>query len=240
MCNLYHMTPKGEIARYFRARLRNADPLERLTVGPFQAGVFIRAAAAEELEAVDGQWGMIRPGAPARWETAGKRPRLTNNSRSETAASRPTFRQAWARGQRCLIPAMWYQEPNWETGRNVWWQLRRQDGEPWAIAGLWSEWTDRETGEVVPNYTMLTINCDDHPMLRRLHRPDPALPADAQDKRAVVHVPPEHWGSWLRGDEAAARALLRAAPQEDFDKADALRTDELLRGAPPAQASLLA
>jgi putative SOS response-associated peptidase YedK len=141
--------------------------------------------------------------------------------------------------QRCLIPAAWYQEPNWETGKNVWWQLRRQDGEQWAIAGLWSEWTDRETGEVVPNYTMLTINCDDHPMLSRLHRPDPALPPDAQDKRAVVHVPPEHWDGWLRGDEGAARALLRAAPQEDFDPADAMRTDELLRGAAPAQASLL-
>ena len=36
----------------------------------------------------------------------------------------------WRRGQRCLIPASWYQEPNWETGRNIWWQLRRADGAP--------------------------------------------------------------------------------------------------------------
>ena len=62
----------------------------------------------------------------------------TNNARSETAASRPTYRAAWAAGQRCLIPAAWYQEPNWETGRNVWRRMTRADGEPWAIAGLWS------------------------------------------------------------------------------------------------------
>lgn len=79
----------------------------------------------------------------------------TNNARSETAASRPTYRAAWAAGQRCLIPAAWYQEPNWETGRNVWRRMTRAGGEPWAIAGLWSEWTDPATGEMVPNFTIL-------------------------------------------------------------------------------------
>ena len=47
---------------------------------------------------------------------------LTNNARSETVVSRPTYRAAWAAGQRCLIPAAWYQEPNWETGKNIWWR----------------------------------------------------------------------------------------------------------------------
>ena len=100
---------------------------------------------------------MIQPGARTRRPDS--RAILTNNARSETVATRPTYR-AWAAGRRCLVPASWYQEPNWETGRNVWWRMRRADGEPWAIAGLWSEWTDPATGEIVPNYTMITVNCD--------------------------------------------------------------------------------
>ena len=152
----------------------------------------------------------------------------TNNARSETAASRPTYRAAWAAGQRCLIPAAWYQEPNWETGRNVWRRMARADGEPWAIAGLWSEWADPATGEIVSNFTMLTVNCDGHPLLGRLHKPDPKLPADAQDKRSVVPLEPDQWTAWFEATPDEAMGLLLAPPTERFDLSDAQRTDQLL------------
>ncbi|NRF71413.1 SOS response-associated peptidase family protein [Aquincola sp. S2] len=228
MCNLYNMSPKGEVERYIGAMWREQMRLDN-PVPPFGTGLFARAAAGGGLELVAGQWGMIRPGSPARREMVGKRPRMVNNSRAETVAKLATFRQAWAKGQRCLIPAEWYQEPNWETARNVWWRLRRTDGEQWAIAGLWSEWTDRETGEVVPNYTAITVNCDDHPMLKRLHRPDPELPPDRQDKRSLVHIDPVDWDAWLNGSEDQALQLLRPPALELFDQTDARRTDELLQ-----------
>lgn len=56
---------------------------------------------------------------------------------------------------------------------------------PWDLAGLWSEWTDAETGEVVPNFTMITQNCDGHPLLSLMHKPDGAIPPD---KRAGVPI----------------------------------------------------
>ena len=154
--------------------------------------------------------------------------RKTYNARTETVATRPTYRDAWAAGRRCLIPAAWYQEPNWETGRNVWWRLTRADAEPWAIAGLWSEWTDPATGEIVPNFTLLTVNCDGHPLLGRLHKPDPKLPADAQDKRSVVPLEPEQWAPWFAATPVEAMGMLKAPPMERFDLADARRTDQLL------------
>jgi putative SOS response-associated peptidase YedK len=46
---------------------------------------------------------------PMRWGFGGKR--LLINARTETAAERPTFREAWA-SHRCVIPASWYYE--WE------------------------------------------------------------------------------------------------------------------------------
>ena len=39
------------------------------------------------------------------------------------------------------------------------------------LAGLWSEWTDHATGEVVPNFTMLTMNCGAHPLLTNFDKP---------------------------------------------------------------------
>ena len=237
MCNLYAISPKGEAERAVAAagwRLSGADWGQR-TVGPSQQGVFLVAGAEDELRAVLGQWGMIRPGQPARQP---EKRYQTNNARVESVAEKPTYRHAWARGQRCLIPAEWYAEPNWETGKNIWWHLKRADGAPWFLAGLWSEWTDPATGEVVPNFTALTVNCDDHPMLARLHKPDPKLPADQQDKRSLAHIEAQPWEQWLHGTVDDALQLVRPAPVESFDQADALKTDRLLEEGASGQSAL--
>lgn len=75
---------------------------------------------------------------------------------------------------------------------------------------------------------MLTVKCDGHPLLGRLHKPDPRLPADAQDKRSVVPLESEQWASWFAATPAEAMGMLMAPPLERFDLADARRTDELL------------
>ena len=110
----------------------------------------------------------------------------TVNARSETIATSPVFK---AHG-RSLIPAASFDEPNRETGRNVWWRFRRADGAPWALAGLWNAWKDPATGEYVESYSMLTVNADGHPLMGRMHRPDPKRPPEKQDKRSVVVVEP--------------------------------------------------
>lgn len=229
MCNLYHLAPREQVERYFRVRLPPEYPeLPGAAVGPFGTGWLLRrsGSSAQPLQPVQAQWGMIAPGSRSRRPAS--RSVLTNNARAETVAQRPTYRDAWRRGQRCLVPCAAYLEPNWETGRNIWWRMRRADGQPWALAGLWSQWTDPVTGELVPSFTVLTINCDGHPLLARLHKPVPARPADAQDKRTLVPLEPADWDEWLDGDEAAARALLRVPPVERFDLEDARRTDALL------------
>ncbi|RYG85495.1 MAG: hypothetical protein EON58_22930, partial [Alphaproteobacteria bacterium] len=97
------------------------------------------------------------------------------------------------------------------------------DGEPWALAGLWSVWTDPETGELVPSYTMITQNCDAHPLLRRMHKPDPKLPADQQDKRAVVPLEPGLWDEWLNGSIEQAEGLIKLPPEHLFAAGPAAR-----------------
>lgn len=236
MCNLYNVSPKGDFATFIARHASRwmVPDYDMRTVGPNQNGVFFRANGDDVVGQV-GQWGMIRPGQPERLDylpskVPGKRgrPRSTNNARIEGIEKKVTFRAAWTSGRRCLVPAAWYQEPNWETGKNIWWQLKRADGEPWMLAGLWSEWTDPKSGEIVPNFTMLTTNCDSHTLLNRLHKPDPDLPSDAQDKRSLVHVPPASWGQWLRGTVDEAVHLVQPPLVDDFDLADAIRTDQAL------------
>lgn len=223
MCNLYHLSPKVEVANYFRTLV--PDSYVEGAVGPFGAGAFLTDNDGD-LRLTLGQWGMVAPGSKTR--RPGSKAILTNNARIETIASKWTYKDAWRAGRRCLIPAAWYQEPNWESGKNIWWRMRRADGLPWALAGIWSEWLDPDSGELVPNYTMITCNCDGHPLLGRLHKPDPKLPPDAQDKRAVVHIAPERWHDWLRGDNATALQLIKPEAVETFDLDDAHRTDALL------------
>jgi putative SOS response-associated peptidase YedK len=227
MCNLYHMAPREHVERYFRAVLPAG--YRETAVGPYDTGLVLHAAAdaGAALQARLAQWGMIAPGARTRRPAS--RAILTNNARAEGLDERPTYRDAWRRGRRCLIPCAWYQEPNWETGRNIWWQLRRADGAPWALAGLWSDWTDPASGEIVPSFTMITLNCDGHPLLGRLHRPDPSLPDDAQDKRSVLPLEPADWRTWLCGDADDARALMRVPPADRFDAAVSAETDARLR-----------
>jgi len=115
------------------------------------------------------------------------------------------------------IPAEMFFEPCWETGKHIPWRFRRADGELWGLAGLWNTWTDKETGEVVESFTMLTINADGHPLMGRMHRPDPKRPPNMQDKRSVVPIELPDVDAWLSAPLEEAAKLVRLAPAAVFD-----------------------
>lgn len=262
------MTSKGDLERYLQSLGRAwhlRDYQVTKPVGPFGTGVFLRAGE-DQLVGHEGQWALIRPGQAERvdWiedkpeegkKPKAKRARSTNNARIERLDGREpptTATRSWREGRRCLIPSTWYQEPNWETGKNIWWHLWRADGQPWLIAGLYNlDWVDQKTAEIVDSYTMVTVNCDTHPLLNRLHKPvrDPKtkeiLPMSKQDKRSLVHIDPANWDTWLRGPADEAYELLKPQPVEVFDQTDASATDQLLalqeaaRPSPPPQQDLL-
>lgn len=204
MCNRYETPEEREIQRVWNVGRSAPGRWWDEVVVPRRKGVFIRQRP-EGRELVAGQWGLIP------WFA--KEPKLTystNNARSEELAHKASYKQPWARGQRCIIPATSFDEPCWETGRNVWWRFRRADGLPWGLAGLWNTWTDRATGEIHESYTMLTINADDHPLIRRMHKPKPTLPADQQDKRSVIAIEQGDVERWLLGSAQEVAELLQA------------------------------
>lgn len=157
--------------------------------------------AVPEREALSGVFGLV-----PHWskDTAiGKR---TYNARSETVAEKPSFRDAWRRAQHCIIPAEAIYEPDWRSGRAVPTRIARSDGEPMGIAGLWAAWR-APSGEIVHSYTMLTINADEHPLMRQFHKP-------GDEKRMVVVLPESRYGAWLAADATHARDFLVQYPAE--------------------------
>ena len=68
---------------------------------------------------------------------------------------------------------------------------------------------------------MLTINADSHPLMSRMHKPDPKLPEDQQDKRSVIPIEMEDVDQWLAGTQKEASDLLRLALVGVFDAAPA-------------------
>lgn len=140
--------------------------------------------AVPDREALPGLFGLV-----PHWATDLKICRSTFNARSETVATKPSFREAWKRGQHCIIPAQAIYEPDWRSGKAIPTRIERDDGRPMGIAGLWSAWKSPQ-GEWVHSYTMLTINADAHPLMNQFHKP-------TDEKRMVVVLPEAAYGEWL-------------------------------------------
>lgn len=214
MCNRYETPEEREIERQWHVGRDQPGRWWDPVLHPRGKGPFIRRSSSGGRELVAGQWGLIP------WFA--KEARLgysTNNARSEELANKASYKQPWARGQRCIIPALSFDEPCWESGKNVWWRFRRADGQPWGLAGLWSTWIDRASGEVHESYTMLTLNADAHPLMWRMHKPHPKVAPEQQDKRSVIAIEAADVDQWLSGTQGEASQLLRLTPVKAFDAA---------------------
>jgi putative SOS response-associated peptidase YedK len=220
MCTRYISPEAGDIERHWQVGARTRTHWAR-DMFPNYQGAFIRACTdgggGNHRELVVGQWSLIP------WFAKERKLKFpTSNARSEELSEKASYKYPWARGQRCIIPAESFFEPNWESGKHVPWRFKRADGQPWGLAGLWNTWTDKETGELVESYTMLTINADNHPLMARMHRPDLKRPPNMQDKRSVVPIEQADVDSWLTATTTEAAELLRLSPPELFDAEPAL------------------
>jgi putative SOS response-associated peptidase YedK len=81
------------------------------------------------------------------------------NARVETVASKPSFRNAFKK-RRCLIPAGGFYEWKGEKGQKQPYYITIPSGEPFAFAGLWESWTDKEGDDdsVYKSCTIITTS----------------------------------------------------------------------------------
>jgi putative SOS response-associated peptidase YedK len=202
MCANYRPSTSEELMAHFG--VAPPDTASRDEAFPGYLAPIIRKphsdAAIGERAAVAAIFGMV-----PHWAEL-KLSRSTYNARSETVASKPSFRNAWRHGQFCIVPAAIIYEPCYESGKPVREAITSADGSPLGIAGIW-ESKKADNGLLLFSFSMLTINADDHPLMRRLHKP-------TDEKRMVVMLPPDRYDAWLHCpvDDALSFITLCPAP----------------------------
>ena len=197
MCSNYQpVTRRDRLLSFFGVeRARDEPPAD---VFPTALAPFIRLAEPGSGDKVvdDGAFGLL----PffAKEIAYGRR---TYNARSETVHRLASFRDAWRRAQRCIVPAECIYEPCWESGRAVRWRIGQPGAVPLGIAGVYTRWKHPDGFEMF-SFAMLTVNADGHPVFQRLHRP-------GDEKRMVVILDPSEHDAWLTCKVADASGYFR-------------------------------
>ncbi len=197
MCADYTPSRKEQIDGHFGIRSLQFDLLPE--VWPGYMAPILRGSheAPGDMEITPAMFGMV-----PHWADH-KLARQTYNARTETVASKPSFRNAWKRKQFCIIPAANFFEPNYESGKAVRWRIERGDGGPVAIAGIW----EYRPADQLLSFSMLTINADGHPLMQRFHKPD-------DEKRMVMILDPNQYQGWLDGSLVSEEEVYRQYPAE--------------------------
>ena len=124
----------------------------------------------------------------------------TLNARSDTVLTKPSYRNA-IRRKRCLVPADGFYE--WQTmgGKKYPYYIRLKDRDIFSMAGLWDEWSNASTGEVLKTFSILTTEAN--PLMETIHN---------TKKRMPVILPKEKEWEWLQNDMAPEEILALAKP----------------------------
>lgn len=100
------------------------------------------------------RWGLIPP-----WAKDEKIGSKMINARAETAAEKPSFRNAFKK-KRCLIIADSFYEWRRTDNHKTPMRIKLKSGEPFAFAGLWESWKSPE-GKTISTCSILTTKPND-------------------------------------------------------------------------------
>lgn len=143
-------------------------PVEpRYNIAPTQNIAAIRNDQAGERELVMLRWGLVPFWA--------KDPSIGNrmiNARAETVAEKPSYRNAY-RHRRCIVLADGFYEWLRRGETKTPYFISLASGGPFALAGLWENWTDKETGESLQTTTLITTDAND--FMAQLHHRMPVV-----------------------------------------------------------------
>ncbi len=143
------------------------------------------------------RWGLL----PA-WAKDVKVGYSTFNARADSVTTKPGFRGAWQKGQRCLVVTDGFYE--WRKSDKQPFAIGMADDGLMVMAGLWDLWTSPQ-GEKIKSCTVIT--CEANEAVGALHDRMPVILAE------------KDWSKWL-GEELATeeelKALLMPSPSEEL------------------------
>lgn len=153
------------------------------------------------------------------------------NARAETVATLPVFRDAF-KSRRCLVIVDGFYEWKRVGETKQPFLFERPDKKPFALAGLWSTWTSRETGEIIESCAVITQKAE-------------GLVAELHDREPVI-LPSTAWARWLAPDadvtdllssriELVARPVSTRVNSPKNDDAGCVEPPETLGDARPVE-----
>ena len=175
------------------------DHSPRYNVAPTQQVLAIRRARRDRMVLESLRWGLI----PS-WSRGPDRRYSMINARAETVQEKPAYRSAF-RKRRCLIPADGFFE--WkptDQGKTPYF-IRMRDQAPFAMAGVWEQWSDSEERAVESCSIIVT---DANPLMAGIH-----------DRMPVI-LPSAAFGTWLDPliqDPARLLPLLKPYPSSAME-----------------------
>jgi putative SOS response-associated peptidase YedK len=170
------------------------------------ANPMIPVVAQEAPERADlMQWGLIPSWTKDRQKAEQIR-KGTYNARAESLHEKPSFRGPLQKG-RCLVLAHGFFEWQHEKGVKIPWYIRLKNDAPFAFAGLYDNWCDHETGELVRSCSIVTTAAN--PLMEKIHN---------SRKRMPVILPKDLEKDWISGELSPGRVhqLLLAFPEEEM------------------------
>ena len=179
MCGRFAFYSPSEAAAALFGVAATVEVQPRYNIAPTQFVAAIRNDQNEQRELVMLRWGLVPFWA--------KDPSIGNrmiNARAETVAEKPSYRNAY-KHRRCIVLADGFYEWRRQGEIKTPYYISLASGEPFALAGLWENWTDKETGESLQTTTLITADANDF-MAPLHHRMPVILEANAA-------------GEWLAG-----------------------------------------
>jgi len=177
MCGRFAFYSPAEAAAALFGVTASVEIPPRYNIAPTQQVAAIRNSGDSSdngRELVMLRWGLIPFWA--------KDPSIGNrmiNARVETVAEKPSYRAAF-RHRRCVVLADGFYEWHTENGVKTPYFISLADDEPFALAGLWEAWTDREKDASVETTTLITTSANEF-MQPLHHRMPVVMQADVAD-----------------------------------------------------------
>lgn len=208
MCVNYETVSRKILYDVFDANVRQESEWRDEAYQDYLAPI-VRRGNNGEREALAATYGMV----PKARIPAGVKKYSTMNARAETVGTLRSYAKSWREGKLCLVPMQAFYEPNWETGGAVRWKISMADNVPFAVAGLYRTWAGVD-GQDEFSFTQLTVNADEHPLMKRFHKP-------GDEKRSLVIIPRESFDDWLDCAEAELARTYCTLYPSDLMRAEA-------------------
>jgi putative SOS response-associated peptidase YedK len=201
MCGRYILAQQAKAEKAFAVKRLRWRDMPSYNVAPTREVPVVRMAPADggEREGVMMRWGLVPP------FLKGESPKYaTHNARLETMETSPAFRDAWKKGQRCVVPAEGFYE--WQmipdAPRQPWF-IGLADQQVMPFAGLW-ERSVKADRTVVESFTIITVPANE--LMAKIH----------SEKRMPAILRMEDVETWLTGTPEQAKAALIQYPDDQL------------------------